>query len=377
MYRGVKCVFADVIRKGMAVFLFIGLLMLLPAIASGKPVEYVIHISVDGLRSDAVTILGHGRVPNFYRLRAEGAFTDNARTDAHYLGTLPNHTSQLTGRGVRGPTGHNYGDNRFPPLLRTLHSNKGEYIASVFDVVHDHGLSTALYTGKEKFQIFRQSYNSINGAPDRKGIDNGRNKIDRYVCIEDTDKLVDNYIATMRLSPFNYSLLHLRDPDSAGHDDYWDVTPGSAYMNAVVKIDRLVGKVLDMVVNSPKLSKKTVVIVTADHGGTYGSNHTILDSRKNYTIPFYVWGAGILKGADLYALNKQTRLDPGSARPPYSAPVQPIREGDVANLALDLLGLEPVEGSTINLAQDLAVTQERSAKSFVWIVLLVGLIMLL
>jgi len=377
MYRGVKCVFADVIRKGMAVFLFIGLLMLLPAIASGKPVEYVIHISVDGLRSDAVTILGHGRVPNFYRLRAEGAFTDNARTDAHYLGTLPNHTSQLTGRGVRGPTGHNYGDNRFPPLLRTLHSNKGEYIASVFDVVHDHGLSTALYTGKEKFQIFRQSYNSINGAPDRKGIDNGRNKIDRYVCIEDTDKLVDNYIATMRLSPFNYSLLHLRDPDSAGHDDYWDVTPGSAYMNAVVKIDRLVGKVLDMVVNSPKRSKKTVVIVTADHGGTYGSNHTILDSRKNYTIPFYVWGAGILKGADLYALNKQTRLDPGSARPPYSAPVQPIREGDVATLALDLLGLEPVEGSTINLAQDLAVTQERSAKSFVWIVLLVGLIMLL
>lgn len=378
MYHGVRRTLANIIERSGRGLLFIGLLiLLLPAAASGGPVKYVIHVSVDGLRSDAITILGHTKAPNFYRLRAEGAFTDNARTDVHYLGTLPNHTSQLTGRGVRGPTGHNYGDNRFPPLLRTLHSNKGAYIASVFDVVHDHGLSTALYTGKEKFQIFRQSYNSVNGAPDRAGADNGRNKIDRYVYNEDTEQLVSSFIATMHTTPFNYTLLHLRDPDSAGHQDYWDVTPGSAYMKAVAKVDGLIGRLLDMVSNDPRLSGNTVIIVTADHGGTYGSNHTILDSRKNYTIPFYVWGRGVPAGADLYALNRQTRLDPGNRRPPYSEPVQPIREGDAANLALKLLGLKPIPGSTINFPQDLTVTREHSTNAFVWIILLTGLIILL
>ncbi len=378
MHCGVKRFMVNAVNRGGRAFLVISMLtLLLPAAASGNQVKYVIHVSVDGLRSDAITILGHKQAPNFYRLRAEGAFTDNARTDVHYLGTLPNHASQLTGRGVKGPAGHNYGDNSSPPLQRTIHSNKGAYVASIFDVVHDHGLSTALYTGKEKFEIFRQSYNSINGAPDQKGADNGRNKIDHYVYIENTAKLVSNYIATMRSTPFNYSLLHLRDPDSAGHDNYWDITPGSHYMNAVAKIDEVLGKILDLVTNSPRLSGKTVIIVTTDHGGTYGSNHTILDSRKNYTIPFYVWGTGVPAGADLYTMNKQTRLDPGSARPPYTAPVQPIRAGDTANLALDLLGLEPIEGSTINFAQNLTVTLERSTGSFVWVVLLVGLILLL
>ncbi len=343
-------------------FLVVMLMATFPASAA-NPVRYVIHISVDGLRSDAITILGHSEAPNFYRLRAEGAFTDNARTDAHYLGTLPNHISQLTGRGVKGDSGHNYGDNRSPPRQRTLHSNKGVYIASVFDVVHDHGLSTALYAGKEKFQIFKQSYNRINGAPDKTGADDGRNKIDHYVYMEDSRKLVSNYINAMQSTPYHYSFLHLRDPDIAGHQHYWDVTPGSAYMAAVAEVDHLLGRVLDMVTNTPALSGHTVVIVTADHGGTYGSNHTILDSRKNYTIPFYVWGAGVPGGADLYAINSGTRLNPGNGRPLYTDPIQPIREGDAANLALDLLGLGPIEGSTINFAQDLTVFRKQAVSA--------------
>ncbi len=353
------------------------LILLLPVAVWGRTFDYVIHVSVDGLRSDAVTILGHAQAPNFYRLRTEGAFTDNARTDVDYLGTLPNHITQLTGRGVKGPHGHNYGDNRFPPLLRTLHSNKGSYIASVFDVVHDHGLSTALFTSKEKFQILRQSYNSINGAADSMGADNGRNKIDHYHYREDTEELVDDFITAMRARPFNYSFVHLRDPDSAGHDDYWDVTPGSTYLKAVARVDRLIGKLLKLITHSRKLSGKTLLIVTSDHGGTYGSNHTILDGRKNYTIPFYVWGARVPAGKDLYAMNPDTRRDPGTGRPPYSAPIQPIREGDAANLALTVLGLGPVPGSTINRSQDLRVTEEHSDKPWVWMVMVLGLVLLL
>jgi hypothetical protein len=54
-------------------------------------------------------------------------------------------------------------------------------------------------------------------------------------------------------------------------------------------------------------------------------------------------------------LNRSTRRDPGKSHPHAADPVQPVRNGDGANLALKLLGLRAIPGSTINQKQDLKI----------------------
>jgi hypothetical protein len=323
--------------------------------ASPHEVDYVIHISVDGLRPDAITVLGPTNLPNFYRMRTQGVFTDNARTDYDATETLPDHTSQLTGRAVLGTAGHNWTDDDDPAPGATLASNKGAYIAGVFDVAHDNGLRTGEFASKSKFSLFATSWNAANGAPDTTGSDDGRNKIDVYLNTDDTTALVTALVTNMTAQPFNYVFLHLADPDVVGHASGWDVTPGSAYSNAVKTMDSRLGSIFSVIDSNLQLAGHTALILTTDHGGS-GYTHYDPTLPADYTVPFYVWGPGVMSGADLYALNPATRLNPGTNRPTYAAPIQPIRNGDVANVALKLLGLGPVAGSTINHAQDLELT---------------------
>jgi hypothetical protein len=322
----------------------------------GNNVRHVIHISVDGLRPDAITLLGASNLPNFYRMRSEGAFTDNARTDFDCTVTLPNHTSQLTSRPVLGEDGHGWTSNGDPPEDATLASNKSNYVAGVFDVAHDHGLRTGHYASKSKFILFDRSWNEVHGAPDTVPPDHGRDKIDVYVKESDTGLLVSALTAEMGRQPFAYVFLHLRDPDSVGHASGWDPTPGTPYSDSVKAMDRLLGNLFALVDSNDSLKGHTAMILTVDHGGT-GKGHGDATVVEHYTVPFYVWGPGVKPGADLYRLNASNRKNPGSARPAYAAAPPPIRNGDAANLALKLLGLPPIPGSTIGAEQDLRLSQ--------------------
>jgi hypothetical protein len=318
------------------------------------PVEHVIHISVDGLRPDAVTRYLDD-LPAFALLREQGAFTDNARTLPSRGNTMPNHTSQITGRLGDGPLGHAWLTNRDTDPTATLHSNRGGYVASVFDVASDAGLRTGLYASKTKFVLYERSYNAEAGAPDTTGADDGRAKIDAFVLETDTDRLVDRLVDSLQADAYDYVLLHLRDPDTAGHRFGWRLWGWHPYIRAVRKADRQIGQVLEAVASDPELRGSTAVIVTADHGGS-GHDHGAY-SPSDYTIPFYVWGPGI-RAEDLYALNQDRRADPGEAQVDGDAVMQPIRNGEAANLALRLLGLDPVPGSTIGADLPLRVAQD-------------------
>jgi len=188
-------------------------------------------------------------------------------------------------------------------------------------VAHDNGLTTGEYASKSKFSLFATSWDTTNGAPDVTGPDNGRNKIDIYVNDSDTSELVNTFVANMSDQPLNYAFIHLLDPDAAGHGNGWDITPGSEYSNAVKAIDDRLGIIFALIDGDPRLTGHTAIVLTADHGGS-GDGHADPELAEDYTVPFYVWGPGVMAGADLYALNPATRLNPGRAGriipPPHS-----------------------------------------------------------
>jgi len=318
--------------------------------------DHVIHISVDGLRpSDLQSMIAAGGAPNFKRFQDEGVWTNNARTDYTHTITLPNHTSMITGRPVSQPSGfpamteHGFTNNDDPPPTRTIHNftNPDYYKASTFDVVHDAGFSTAMYASKSKFNLYNQSYNAAAGAPHL----NGSDKIDVYFGSSNTAAMQNQLLSGLTANHFDYTFVHYADPDEAGHNSGWGST---AYIAAIKTVDGYLGEVFNLVQNDATLAGQAAIILSADHGGT-GTGHGTETNSLNYTVPFYVWGAGVGHG-DLYALNTGSRLNPGTSRPSYSAAIQPIRNGDGGNLALKLLGLGPIPGSVINAAQNLRVT---------------------
>jgi Type I phosphodiesterase / nucleotide pyrophosphatase len=348
--------------------------------ARAAEASYVIQISVDGLRADILeSELAQdslNTLPNFARFVAEGATTFNARSDYGSTVTLPNHVTLVTGRPVVQPVGqpntvhHGWIWNSDPAPTQVLHATGNPnvpYVASVFDVVHDAGLSTALFAGKTKFVLLDRSYDVAHGAPDPSPPDDGTDKIDRYLYVAPGSPATGTpvhtaFLTEMAASPTNYCLVHYLDLDAVGHASGWESV---AWKVALRRIDGFLGDVLTLLATQPLLLGRTTVLVTADHGGS-GFDHSIPDLPADYTIPFFAWGAGVTAGADLYALNATTRADPWTARPDYNAVQQPIRNGDAANLALRLLGLGPVPGSTIDAAQDLVLREPTAARSTSW-----------
>lgn len=329
---------------------------LISAADTRAEVDYVIHISVDGLRGDVLQAIVANpplptstTYPSFRRLEVEGAFTYNARTDYNFTETVPNHVTMITGRPVNQPSGqpntlhHGYSSN-FPGPTHTIHANGNpavSYKASTFDVAHDHGLSTALYTSKTRLTILDRSYNGANGALDAIGPDNGRDKIDFAQLVDGGSAgIVSNFVATMAATPRNYTFIHLVEPDTAGHATGWE---NQSWYDSVKVIDDRLALIFELIDNSDALRGNTAIVLTGDHGGGVDI-HTNPTAYQNYNVPLFVWGAGLPAGGDLYELSPN-RFDPGLGRPDYNAADQPWRNGDTGNLALALLGLPPIPGS--------------------------------
>ena len=341
------------------------------AVPSGAPrPDHVVIVSVDGLRPECVAPPMCGSYPALARL-SRGPHTLQARCDPQISVTLPNHVGMITGRTAAGEAGHGWTANDDPPARKhggSLHARSGAYIHGVFDVAHDRGLRTALICGKWKFVLFEQTYGEDAGGPDTLAPDDGRDKLDLFVCDPNPLSEADHTITFLRDAASqgrgSITFLHLPTPDFAGHASGWDLADGSPYRKGVADADGVLSRMLAALDADAALRGKVAIVLTADHGGGVPRiSHVDPEAPINFTIPLLVWMGRDQEPSDLYDLNPQTRRRPApSERFAADAP-PPIRNAEVANVALSILGLPAIPGSTANAAQDLRLqpSQQRAA----------------
>lgn len=282
-------------------------LLALPAVASAadsagvrvadttvaRRTEYVVVISLDGLRPDAIAKFG---ATTMKRLMREGSYALDAQTILPSK-TLPSHTSMLTGVA---PASHGVTWNS-----EQMDERGYVQVPTVFGIAKAAGLRTAAFFSKTKFEHVAVPASLDYSRAPRGGFMNGSFTAER------TTEFVEEYLESAAAAP-NLLFVHIGEADYAGHMYGW---MGRTYGRAVRAADKAVAEVLDEA-NDRFGAGNYTVIVTADHGGN-GRDHGSDDPRDT-TIPWITWGKGVQPGV----------LPPG------------IRTMDTAATALWLLGVQ-------------------------------------
>ena len=252
--------------------------------AQAAPVaEHVFIVSFDGGKP---SVMRRSAMPTLFSLAQGGAVTWTAQAALPSV-TLVNHASMVTGVG---PKKHRVTWNDWKPERGVVP------VPTVFSIAKRYGRKTAMFAGKTKFRHL-----NVPGS------------LDRFSHPGYTDSKVAgeaaSYIAAHRP---NLCLIHFPDPDSAGHIYGWG---SPQQIRAFARSDEALKTVLGAIERAG-IRDRSVVILTADHGGT-GRRHGSA-SPEDRNIPWIAWGAGV--------------------RPNHRI-MQPVHTTDTAATALWLLGL--------------------------------------
>lgn len=233
-----------------------------------QPQPRVLLVSWDGAKPSVLkALLEAGDLPNLNSLMESGAWTLRARIVGPTL-TLPSHATMVTGfpASVHGVTWNKSSPERGAVQAETI-----------FDLCRRAGQQSALVYGKEKFLHLVRP-----GAPGE------------AVFIEgDVAEVTEAGAAFLRRGSFALVMVHFARPDEAGHDFGWGNDakgdPASReYHDALAACDTGLGRLLGAVRETGW--ERTLVIVTADHGGHDDTHGT--DDPQDVLVP-WVAGGGL------------------------------------------------------------------------------------
>jgi arylsulfatase A-like enzyme len=238
--------------------------------------HHVFIISFDQGNPDLIKRID---MPTFHQMVAEGACSWNAYTVVPSL-TLPSHTSMLTGLGVQQ---HQILWNDYEP-------NKGLVkFPTIFSIAKEHGMTTAMYVGKEKFKHLL-----LPGS------------VDEFVWPQPDDSakaVAAAFVASVgKLKP-NVCFIHFGDPDVAGHA-HGAESPEK--IKALKDCDDALKSIKDAIAAAGILDD-SVIILTADHGShdikklgkTYGTHGDA--TSDDVRIPWVAWGKSVKKDYSITA----------------------------------------------------------------------------
>gem|GEM_PF-420582 len=222
--------------------------------------DHVIIISIDGLRPDALQM---AEPVNLRALWEAGAYSWSAQT-VHPSSTLPAHASMVSGVTVEK---HGVRWNGYEPRRGFIR------VPTIFSLAHQAGLSTAAVVGKIKLLHLT--------PPDVVDFIDNPSPV---AVAEEVAASAATYFAAHRPS---LMFAHFADPDVAGHRYGW---LSGHQLESIRRVDRALTLLLDVLKKDDR-STRTLLIITADHGGhrrQHGSYHI-----DDMTIPWILVGPSV------------------------------------------------------------------------------------
>ena len=308
--------------------------------ARAANIKHVVVIDVEGLPS---RVVGPRRTPTLTRLRDTGASTLNARGAVESRASLPNTVSILTGRSVA-----KHGVRSTKDTGKTVQGAARQYVSSVFDMAHNLGLTTSLYSGDTRAAMLVRSWNAQHGGLDSVGRNNGRRKFSTALVARKDSTAVSAARTRLATKPSRLTFIQLGDPARVAHETRFG---SRQYVAAVKTADRRVSGIMRAINSNAKTRGTTLVIVTS-------STSSLPAGSRGYGVPLIVRGPSV-PHASLYTLNPRY-ADPGTRSTTYAG-TQPIRTGMIANLVTSSLLLPVIPRSTFNSRQDLSVFVDPAA----------------
>jgi predicted AlkP superfamily pyrophosphatase or phosphodiesterase len=238
-------------------------------------IERVLIVSIDGLRPDVMLL---SDAPTLRSLIANGSYSLWAKTTVQSV-TLPSHVSMLTGVVVET---HGVVWNGEMPFKEAVYPKR----PTLFQIAKQAGYTTGLASGKDKFDIFQAP-----GALDHSWV------TDKSVCTD--EQVADEAVKIIEQFSPEVMFVHFPGVDTAGHSKGWN---SPEQREAITVADAQLKRVLDATDKAGVLNK-TLVIVSADHGGS-ARVHGPEDIRSRI-IPWIASGSAVRKNYDLTLLGKQ------------------------------------------------------------------------
>jgi len=225
-----------------------------PAVAQDGALRYVIILSFDGLRADALRQV----MPAGLLTRAAYSWTAQTTLPSS---TLPAHTSMLTGVGTE--------------IHRVRFNDRARgYVAipTVFSVVTAQGKVAAAFVNKPKLLYLARPETVA------------RAEFLPYPAHRQ-EQVTGEAVRYLAQAQPHLLFIHVADPDDAGHSRGWMSAP---YMAMVRRVPATIEMVLDVLTRMYAMDR-SLLIVTADHGG-HGRTHGTSDPQ-DMTIPWLAFGA--------------------------------------------------------------------------------------